>query len=72
MTSANFLLVLKRLSDHVKRRATGSAAKFARRMGLSRATFYRYLDVLRTLGAEIKYDSFRETYYYERPPDFTL
>ncbi|WP_308595930.1 hypothetical protein [uncultured Parabacteroides sp.] len=49
----------------IQRECTGSPSKFARKLELSRATFFEYLAYLRDeLMVDVRYDEYRETYYY--------
>jgi predicted DNA-binding transcriptional regulator YafY len=50
----------------IKREATGSPESFATKMGLSRSTLLRYLNELKDLGAPLKYDYLRQTYFYDQ------
>lgn len=60
-----------RLHELIKRKSTGDPQAFADRMGVSRATLFRYLDELRDLNADIDYDKERPSYFYKKPPDFS-
>ncbi|RMG74939.1 MAG: hypothetical protein D6722_01785, partial [Bacteroidetes bacterium] len=60
---------LTRLHDLIRRRATGDVTQCARRLGVSEATLYRYLSLLRTLGGPIAYSPLDRTYYYTEPVD---
>ncbi|WP_455643463.1 hypothetical protein [Parabacteroides sp.] len=49
----------------IQRECTGTPGKLARRLELSRATFFEYLAYLRNeLMVDVRYDEYRETYYY--------
>lgn len=60
-----------RLHELIKRKSTGDPQAFADRMGVSRATLFRYLDELRDLSADIDYDKEKPSYFYKQPPDFS-
>lgn len=50
----------------IQKERTGSPERFARKMELSRSTFFEYISYLRNeLMLQINYDEYRETYYYE-------
>lgn len=51
----------------IAKESTGSPHEFARRVGLSRSMLYENLDEMRTLGAPIRYDRKRRTFFYYRP-----
>lgn len=53
-------------------KSTGSPRELADRMSVSRATLFRHLDDLRSMGAPIAYEKDRQTYYYEEPFDLKL
>ncbi len=61
---------LKRLHFFIEFKSTGSPAKLASRLEISEATLYRYLNELKLDGAEIKYDKWQESYYYQN--DYVL
>lgn len=55
-----------RMDELILRESTGTPLEFAEKLEFSRTTFFSYLSYLREeLGADIKYDAYRETYYYE-------
>lgn len=57
-----------RYLDHlIAKESTGSPHEFARRVGLSRSMLYENLDEMKTLGAPIRYDRKRRTFFYYRP-----
>jgi len=70
MTLEKRVKTLQRLDELIRRKATGTSADLARRLGISTATLYRQLAELRELGAPIAYNRFRQVYYYEE--DFDL
>lgn len=49
----------------IKKKATGDLEKFANRNGLSKRAMSDVLSEMKELGFPIKYDRFRNTYYYE-------
>lgn len=50
----------------IQRESTGTPERFARKLELSRATFFEYLAYLRNeLMLDIQYNSYQETYFYE-------
>lgn len=55
-----------RMDDLIQRECTGTPEEFAGRLHFSRTTFFAYLAYFREeLGAGIRYDAYRQTYYYE-------
>ena len=63
---------IKRLDSLIRHKATGSPEELADRMDVSRATIFRHLDDLRSVGAPIAYEKDRQTYYYDEPFDLKL
>lgn len=57
--------ILQRLDDLIRRKATGTPVDCANRLDVSRATFFRLLDELKSLDAPICYCRNRESYFYE-------
>lgn len=51
----------------IAKESTGPPQEFARRIGLSRSMLYENIDEMRTLGAPIRYDRKRKTFFYYRP-----
>lgn len=50
----------------IQKERTGSPERFARKVELSRSTFFEYISYLRNeLMLQIAYDEYRETYYYK-------
>jgi hypothetical protein len=48
---------------------TGSANEFAKKLGISRSTFFEYKALLRDeFDAEIKFLPYKNTYVYTKPP----
>ena len=64
MKSLKQLFVLKRLNYLIRIEATGTAEKCAEKLGISRATFFRYRNVLLEMEAPIEYCHDRQSYVY--------
>lgn len=67
MTLFEHLHRLRRLDALIRRKATGRPEDLARRLDVSRATLFRYIEDLRAFGAPVAYDKERQTYRYEEP-----
>ena len=65
MTVFEQLSLLKRLDLLIRRKATGTPMQLARRLGVSRASVFRYLNELKSVGAPIQYCKVRPRYFYE-------
>lgn len=67
--------ILQRLNriDHLIRiKGTGTPVQLASKLGLSVRSVYEYLNLMREFGAPIKFDNYRETYYYETEGHFLV
>jgi hypothetical protein len=62
----------KRMHSLIKREATGDPQRFADRLHLCRRQFFNVLSELKDLGAEIRYDRNRCTYFYTNDFDFQV
>jgi len=62
----------KRMHGLIQHEATGDPQQFAERLHLCRRQFFNVLDELRDLGAEIRYDRVRCTYFYANDFDFQI
>lgn len=63
-TVVDYLERIKRLYVLIKQEWTGSLNDIARKMLLSRRTITNYISELKSLGADIRYDKSRNTYYF--------
>ncbi|MCM5527884.1 HTH domain-containing protein [Parasegetibacter sp. NRK P23] len=54
-----------RIDQLIARKATGTPQELAERLDISESTLYEYFAVMKDLGAPIKYDKIKCTYYYE-------
>jgi predicted DNA-binding transcriptional regulator YafY len=52
------------LHSLIKRRATGAPEQLAKKLNVSERTTFEYIEILRSLGADIKYSRDRQSYYY--------
>jgi predicted DNA-binding transcriptional regulator YafY len=55
---------LGHLNQLIMKKSTGSPIELAKKMNVSERTTYEYLEILKSLGAEIKYSRTRRSYYY--------
>ncbi|RQO70564.1 hypothetical protein DBR43_21400 [Pedobacter sp. KBW06] len=56
---------LEYLDQLINCKSTGTPDMLARKMNISKRTVFEYIDILKSLGAEIKYCRHRGSYYYE-------
>lgn len=66
MTIFNRLERLKQIDQLIRLKATGSSQEFAKRVGISRSVLFDDMNLLKDLGADITYCSYRKTYQYEK------
>ena len=55
---------ISRIHKLIQREATGTPEEFADRLHISKRTLYLILEEMRSFGADIRYNRFRQTYYY--------
>ncbi len=55
---------LNRIDDLIRRRATGPPEAMAEKLGMCRASWFRWRDQLIGFGLPIAYDQVEKTYYY--------
>ncbi|MBY0476978.1 MAG: hypothetical protein K2Q24_04985 [Chitinophagaceae bacterium] len=55
---------INRLNDLIKIKATGTPKQLARKINTSERTLYDLLKTMKKYGAPVKYDRFKQTYYY--------
>ena len=67
MSDNQFLRVIDRMNDLIRRSSTGTPCEFAEKLNISESTLYKYLSSLKQeLGAPIAYCRYRRTYYYTK------
>jgi predicted DNA-binding transcriptional regulator YafY len=57
---------IKRLDGIIRNRVQGSPQELAEKLGISRSVLYNYLDDLKLMGAEIKYNKKQLCFEYEK------
>ncbi|ADY50865.1 hypothetical protein Pedsa_0280 [Pseudopedobacter saltans DSM 12145] len=61
---------LEYLDELIRHRRTGSPSQLAEKFNVSKRTVFEYIEILKSLGAEVEYCRYRETYYYKRQGRF--
>ncbi len=61
---------IEQLDQLIRLKATGSQKKLASKMGISKASLFRLLDVMKQLNAPIKYDIGLQSYIYTNNVSF--
>jgi predicted DNA-binding transcriptional regulator YafY len=63
---------IKFIDQLIRIKGTGPAEKLAERLGVSRATIYVYINLMKENGAPIKFCKFRKSYYYDEDGCFEI
>lgn len=63
---------LKVINSEIKNKKTGNPDDFAGKLNISRSMLYVYIEEIKTLGAEIKYNRSTKTFYYENDFDIKI
>ena len=63
---------ITRIDNLIRMKATGTPAQLAERLGMSERSVYEYISLMKDLGAPIKFDSYRESYYYDEEGSFNI
>jgi predicted DNA-binding transcriptional regulator YafY len=63
---------ITRIDNLIRMKATGTPGQLAERLGVSERSVYEYISLMKELGAPIKFDSYRESYYYDEEGSFTI
>jgi len=58
------------LNTLIRKKSTGSPEQLAKKLQVSERTIFQYVEILRSLGAEIKYSRVKQSYYYARDGTF--
>lgn len=61
---------IKRIDHLIRIKGTGTPVQLADKLGLSERSVYEYINLMKDFGAPIKFDAYRETYYYETEGHF--
>lgn len=72
MSLLKYIDRIKRIDDLIKRKATGNAESFAKKLGISRSQLLQDLKELRELGAPIEFNTERQCYVYTRDYSFSI
>ena len=69
----NYILKIKELDRHIRRRATGSPKDLAEKMNISRATLFRLIAFYKKeTNAPVYFDKSINSYCYEYPGTLTI
>ena len=64
------IALLKRIDQLVRLRATGRPKQFAQRIGVSEATLFRIIEIMKEFNAPVYYDLAKQSYAYSEPTKF--
>jgi predicted DNA-binding transcriptional regulator YafY len=67
-----FIERFARIDYLISKKATGSPSDLAERLEISESTLFEFLSVMKDLGAPIKFDKNRNSYYYESSGRFFI
>jgi len=56
---------LQKMNNLIRRKATGTPAEFARKLGISKSNLSLYLEYFREKGIQVIYDKERQSYCYD-------
>lgn len=63
---------LVRIDQLIRIKATGTPVELADKLGISERSVYEYLNLMKDLGAPIKFSSYRQSYYYDEEGFFNI
>ncbi|MFM7854478.1 MAG: hypothetical protein ACKO96_21785, partial [Flammeovirgaceae bacterium] len=72
MSLLKYIERAKRMDDLIRRKATGCADEFAKKLGISKSQLYEDLNDMKDLGAQIEYCSKRKSYFYQSEAHFLI
>ena len=72
MTYQEKIEVIERADALIRRKATGNAKEFARKLNKSESFVYRLIRLMRNIGAPIEYCEYRKSYYYKYEVEFSI
>ena len=64
MTTMKIIFILRRMDQMIRLQSTGSPEAFAKRLGVSERSMYNYLNLLKRLGAPIRFSRNQNSYIY--------
>jgi predicted DNA-binding transcriptional regulator YafY len=59
------IIRLERIDQLIRLKATGTPRAFASKLELSERCIYNYINLMKDLGAPIRFCRYRNTYYYD-------
>lgn len=62
----------RKIDELIVRKNTGKPAEMAVKIDCSLTTLFTYLSMMRSMGAPIRYNKYKHTYYYEEEGHFVI
>lgn len=72
MTNRIAIENLKKIDELISRKNTGKPAEMAVKLDCSLTTLFTYMSMMRSMGAPIQYNKYKNTYYYEEEGSFVI
>jgi hypothetical protein len=72
MSSRIAIEQIRKIDQLIVKKNTGKPAEMAVKLDCSLTTLFTYLAMMRTMGAPIQYNKFKQTYYYEEEGNFVI
>ena len=63
---------LNRLDHLIQIKGTGTPNELAGKLGMSRRSVYNHLNLMKGLGAPIKFCPYKQSYYYDEEGSFNI
>jgi predicted DNA-binding transcriptional regulator YafY len=64
--------LLQRMHLLIRRKVTGTPEELAEKLNISRASLFRYMKIMRALGASIQFCMIRQSYFYSENFELNL
>jgi len=72
MAVSHYIKMINRIDQLIKMQATGTPEEFAKQIGVVKSTLYSYINLMKEMGAPIKYNRFKQTFYYREAGSFEI
>jgi len=63
---------ISRIDQLIRLQATGTPQDLARKLGICKSNLYLYLEFMRSMGAPIIYNQYRNSFVYEQKGSFKI
>lgn len=72
MSSRIAIEQMRKIDELIIKRNTGTASEMAIKLDCSLTTIFTYIAIMKTMGAPIRYNKIKQTYYYEEEGHFVI